>query len=109
MDLLQEVADGTFKVETIKDPETGTYEQRLLVELPPEEAFESFAARVRPFTISDEPVNWALVLDAVEGLTPQETLDEVIQHRGAARRRGLVSPRAKRLRRPTPSSPRMGS
>ena len=78
MDLLQEVADGTFKVETIKDPETGTYEQRLLVELPPEEAFESFAARVRPFTISDEPVNWALVLDAVEGLTPRETLDEVI-------------------------------
>ena len=44
-----------FKVETIKDPETGTYEQRLLVELPPEEAFESFAARVRPFTISVSP------------------------------------------------------
>jgi hypothetical protein len=78
MDLLQEVADGTFKIKTIKNTETGDYEQRLLMELPPEEAFESFAARLRPFTIRDEPVYWENVLDAIEGLTPQETLDEVI-------------------------------
>jgi hypothetical protein len=78
MDLLQAVADGTFKVKVIKDPETGEREQRLLIELPPEEAFESFAARLRPVTIRDEPVYWELVLDAIEALAPAEVRDEVI-------------------------------
>lgn len=78
MDLLQEVAHGTFKIKTIKDAETGEYEQRLLMELPPEEAFESFAARLRPFTIRDERVYWENVLDAIQGLTSQEVLDDVI-------------------------------
>jgi hypothetical protein len=78
MELLQAVADGTFKVKVIKDPDTGEREQRLLIELPPEEAFESYAARLRAFTIPDEPVYWELALDAVEALAPQEISDEVI-------------------------------
>src|SRR5271165_1600706 len=82
MDLLQELADGTFKVKVMKNPEPGDREQRLLLELPPEEAFESFAARLRPFTIRDEPVYWELVLDAVADLTPQEIRDEVIDLEG---------------------------
>lgn len=76
--LLQAVADGSFKIRTVKNTETGEYEQRLLIELPPEEAFESLAARLRPFTMRDEPVYWELVLDALEGLTSQETRDEII-------------------------------
>jgi hypothetical protein len=82
MDLLQAVADGTFKVKVIKNPQTGEREQRLLVELPPEEAFESFASRLRPFTMRDEPVYWELVLDAIEELTPQKIRDEVIDLEG---------------------------
>jgi hypothetical protein len=82
MELLQEVADGTFTIRTIKDAETGEYEQRLLLELPPEEAFESFAARLRPFTIRDELVYWENVIDAIENLAPQEICDEVIDLEG---------------------------
>lgn len=78
MDLLQKVADGTFKVKVIKNPETGDREQRFLLELPPEEALESFAARLRPFAMKDERVYWELVLDAIADLSPQELLDEVI-------------------------------
>ena len=54
----------------------------MLVELPPEEAFESFAARLRPFTIRDERVYWELVLNAIEDLTPQKIRDEVIDLEG---------------------------
>jgi hypothetical protein len=78
MDLLQQVADGTFKIITIRNTDTGVHEQRLVMELPPEEAFESFVARLRPFTMRDELVYWENVLDAIEGMTPQETLDGVI-------------------------------
>ncbi len=82
MELLQAVADGTFRIKTIKNTQTGEHEQRLLIELPPEEAFESFAARLRPFTIRDEVVYWELVLDSVEGLVPPATLEEVIDIAG---------------------------
>lgn len=78
MELLQAVADGTFKIKTIKNLETGEYEQRLLMELPDEEAFESFAARLRPFMIRDEVVYWENVIDAMENLAPQKVCDEVI-------------------------------
>lgn len=78
MKLLQAVADGTFKFQVTKDPETGEREQRFLLELPDEEALESFAARLRPFTIRDERVYWEAVLDAIADLTPQDLLDEVI-------------------------------
>lgn len=78
MKLLQAVADGTFKFKVTKDPETGEREQRLLLELPDEEALESFAARLRPFTIRDERVYWEAVLDAIADFTPQDLLDEVI-------------------------------
>jgi hypothetical protein len=78
MDLLQSVADGSFKVKVTKDSETGDREQRFLLELPNEEALESFAARLRPFTIRDERVYWEAVLDAIADLTPQVLLDEVL-------------------------------
>jgi hypothetical protein len=38
---------------------TGNHRARCLSE----EAFESFAAQVRPFTIRDEPVYWENILD----------------------------------------------
>ena len=76
--LLQDLVEGTVTMRVIKDAETGEREQRMVMELPPEEAFESFAARLRPFTMRDEPVYWELVLDAIEDLVPQDTLDEVI-------------------------------
>jgi hypothetical protein len=78
MELLQAVANGTFKVRVEKDPETGERELRTLMELPPEEAFESFAARLRPFTMRDEPVYWENVLDAIEDLAPQQIRDEIL-------------------------------
>jgi hypothetical protein len=48
------------------------------MELPPEEAFESFAARLRPFVMRKESVYWQLVLDALEELLSDETLADVI-------------------------------
>lgn len=78
MGLLQSAANGTFKFKVIKDPATGERELRFLLELPPEEALESFAARLRPFTMRDEPVYWELVLDAIAGLAPQDLLDGVL-------------------------------
>jgi hypothetical protein len=50
----------------------------MMIELPPEEAFESFAARLRPFTMRKEPVYWELVLDALEELVSPETLAEIV-------------------------------
>jgi hypothetical protein len=45
--------------------------------LPPEEAFESLAARLWPFVMCKESVYWEVVLDAVEKLLSKETLAEV--------------------------------
>lgn len=80
MELLQVVADGNFKFGVSKDPETG--ELRFLAELPAEEALESFAARLRPFTMREERVYWELALDAIADLTPQDLLDEVFDIEG---------------------------
>lgn len=77
-ELLQAVADGTFKISVKKDPETGEREVRSLKELPPEEALESFVARLRPFTMRDEPVYWESVLGAIEDLVPPEIRDEAL-------------------------------
>ncbi len=76
------MADGTFKFQVAKDSETGERELRFLLELPPEEALESFAVRLRPFTLRDERVYWELVLDAIADLAPQELLDEVLDIEG---------------------------
>jgi hypothetical protein len=51
------------------------------MELPPEEAFESLAARLRPFTMRKEPVYWETVLDALEKLLSPEVLAEVMELR----------------------------
>lgn len=76
--LLEDLAAGNFQLRILVDNETSESEVRLMKELPPEEAFESFAARVRPFTIRKEPVYWELVLDALERLVSPETLAEII-------------------------------
>jgi hypothetical protein len=57
---------------------TGDSKHRLQMTLPPEEQFESFAARIRPFTIGKEPVCWSSVLDALEKLLSAETLAELV-------------------------------
>ena len=78
MELLADLASGTIKVNVLVDKKTGESEHRVLMELPPEEAFESFAARLRPFTMRKETVYWEVVLDALESLLSEETLAEVV-------------------------------
>jgi hypothetical protein len=53
---------------------TGEAEHRVMLELPPEELFESFAARIRPFIMRKEAIYWEVVLDALEKLVSPETL-----------------------------------
>jgi hypothetical protein len=76
--LLEDSAAGNFQLRILVNKETSESEVRLMIELPPEEAFESFAARVRTFTIRKEPVYWELVLDALERLVSPQTLAEII-------------------------------
>jgi hypothetical protein len=59
-----------------KETDEGT--ATLKMKLPPEEAFESFAARLRPFTTGKESVYWAAVLDALEKPLSKETLAEIV-------------------------------
>jgi hypothetical protein len=76
--LLNDLASGTMKVNVLVDKKTGEVQTRVRMELPPEEAFESFAARLRPFLIRKEPVYWEVVLDALESLLSDGTLAEVV-------------------------------
>lgn len=57
---------------------TGESKHQIRMELPPEEAFESLAARLRPFTMRKETVYWETVLDALERLLSSEVLAEVM-------------------------------
>ena len=76
--LLNKVARGTFDLIIEVNKKTGESKHRLRLELPPEEAFESLAARLRPFTIGKESVYWAAVLNALEKLLSKETLAEIV-------------------------------
>jgi hypothetical protein len=78
LELLNELASGDLRVTLFVGQGSGENEHRMTVELPPEEAFESFAARLRPFTMRKEPVYWELVLDAIEALVSEETRTEII-------------------------------
>jgi hypothetical protein len=78
LDLLQQLVNGAVRFEVERNLKTGESSQRFVKELPPEEAFESFAARLRPFTMRDEPVYWENVLDAIEKLVSEETRNEII-------------------------------
>jgi hypothetical protein len=78
LELLNAAAQGTFTLQIQVDLKTGEGEHRLQFKLPPEEQFESFAARIRPFTIGKEPVYWASVLNALEKLLSKETLAELV-------------------------------
>jgi hypothetical protein len=68
MELLNEAASGTFHVNVELNMKTGEGWHRFKRNLPPEEAFESLAARLRPFVMRKESVYWAVVLDSVEKL-----------------------------------------
>lgn len=81
-DLLMRAAKGTFTVHVEWNQKTGDSKHWLQMKLPPEEQFESFAARIRPFTIGKEPVYWSAVLDALEKLLSKETLTELIDIQG---------------------------
>ena len=54
--LMEELTSGTIWVPVLMDMRTGEAEHRVLLELPPEELFESFAARIRPFIMRKEAV-----------------------------------------------------
>lgn len=81
-ELLDAAGKGTFTLHIEVDLKTGEGEHRIRHELPPEEQFESFAARLRPFTIGKEPVYWSAVLDALEKLLSKETLSELVDING---------------------------
>ena len=80
--LLNKVASSTFGLIIEVNKKTGERKHRLQLELPPEEAFESLAARLRPFTIGKESVYWSAVLDALEKLLSKETLAEIVDIQG---------------------------
>jgi hypothetical protein len=77
-DLLNDLASGTLKATIEVNTKTGETTSKIEMTLPPEEAFESFAARLRPFTVGKESVYWSAVLDALEKLLSKETLAEVV-------------------------------
>jgi hypothetical protein len=77
-ELLNDLAAGTINATIEVNKTTGESKATLNLDLPPEEAFESFAARLRPFTTGKESVYWAAVLDALEKLLSKETLAEVV-------------------------------
>jgi hypothetical protein len=78
MDLMNELASGTIRVSVQVNKATGEATRRIQIELPPEEAFESFAARLRPFTMRDEPIYWEVVIDALEKLLEKVILTELV-------------------------------
>ncbi|MGB6764166.1 hypothetical protein [Mycobacterium sp.] len=78
LDLLSKTAQGTFTVHVEWNQGTGEGKHRLQMKLPPEEQFESFAARLRPFVMRKESVYWAAVLDALEKLLSKETLADLV-------------------------------
>lgn len=78
MALLDDLAAGTLKANIQVNTKTGETTSTIELSLPPEEAFESFAARLRPFTTGKEPVYWSAVLDALEKLLSKETLADVV-------------------------------
>lgn len=78
LDLLSKTAQGTITVNVEWNHVTGEGKHRLQMKLPPEEQFESFAARLRPFVMRKESVYWAVVLDAVEKLLSKETLADLV-------------------------------
>jgi hypothetical protein len=77
-ELLDQAARGTLTLEVQWNQKTGEGKHRLQMTLPPEEQFESFAARIRPFTMGKEPVYWSAVLDALEKLLSPKTLAELV-------------------------------
>lgn len=78
LDLLNDVAKGTFSLVIETDQDTGESSHRLQIQLPPEEAFESLAARLRPFTSRKEPVYWETILDALQKILSEETLASTV-------------------------------
>ncbi|MDP7725207.1 hypothetical protein [Mycobacterium sp. TY814] len=78
LDLLSSAAQGAVKVQVEWNHVTGDVKHRLQMTLPPEEQFESFAVRLRPFVMRKESVYWAVVLDALEQLLSKETLAELV-------------------------------
>lgn len=78
LDLLSKAAQGTVTVHVEWNHVTGDAKHRIQMELPPEEQFESFAARLRPFVMRKESVYWAVVLDALEKLLSEATLADIV-------------------------------
>lgn len=76
--LLNKLLRGSIDVRVEHNHKTGEATHTLKLELPPEELFESFAARLRPFTSGKEPVYWASVLNSIERLLSKATLAEIV-------------------------------
>ncbi|GAB5000761.1 hypothetical protein MAHJHV64_10860 [Mycobacterium avium subsp. hominissuis] len=76
--LLNKLLTGQFDLRVQQNLKTGEASHTLVLELPPEELFESFAARLRPFTIPKEPVYWVPVLNSLERLLTRETRTELV-------------------------------
>ncbi|WP_186241326.1 hypothetical protein [Mycobacterium simulans] len=66
--LLNKLSTGQIDLRVQQNLTTGEATHTLVLELPPEELFESFAARLRPFTSGSESVYWFSVLNSLEKL-----------------------------------------
>ena len=76
--LLNQVAEGTMNLIIQVNQKTGESKHKMRIDLPPEEAFESLAARLRAFTMRNEPVYLETVLDALETLLSPEARADVV-------------------------------
>jgi hypothetical protein len=79
--LMNDLCKGQFTVSMMKSTETGEVTRQSMREpLPPEELFESLAARMRPLILAAEPtIYYERVFDAVEALVPAESLGELVE------------------------------
>ncbi|WP_145961928.1 hypothetical protein [Rhodococcus ruber] len=71
---MQDLFDGKHTITVTKDPTTGEYSHEWRQDVPPEEAMESLAARLRPLLLASESVHYKKVLDSIASLVPSIAL-----------------------------------
>jgi hypothetical protein len=78
--LIDDLIRGKFRYSIVKNVESGEVTQQELNQpLPAEELFESLAARMRPLIVSNEPIYYRRVFDAIETLVPADSLTELVE------------------------------
>lgn len=76
-ELMQKLCDNEMKINITVNKATGETTQVLRQEFPPEEIFESLAARMRPLILPTEEVHYTKALDSIEALVSSADYDTV--------------------------------